>query len=104
MSRLVEAQAMEDIESRGSVPSLEAMATKETPTLGSRMMRTRSVAPKPRYTSLGTLQSCVSKHEPRVKMSEPIQKKLAQLPRQVLEVTTPLTQQVQQTSKTVLQA
>ena len=53
---------------------------------------------------MGTLQSGVSKREPRVKTSEPIQKKLAQLQRQVSEVTTPLTQQVQQTSETVSQA
>ena len=72
MSRLVEAQAMEDVESTGSVPSPEAMVTKETPASGSRMMRTRSVSPKPRYTSLGMVQSGVSKHEPRVKTSEPI--------------------------------
>ena len=39
MSRSVEAQAMEDVESTGSVPSPEAMATKETPASGSRMMR-----------------------------------------------------------------
>ena len=95
---------MEDVESTGSVPSPEATVTKETPASGSRMMRARSVSPKPRYTSLGTLQSGVSKREPRVKTSEPIQKKLAQLQRQVSEVTTPLTQQVQQTSETVSQA
>ena len=92
MSRLVEAQAMEDVESTGSVPSPQATVTKETPASGSRMMRAHFVSPKPRYTSLGTLQSGVSKREPRVKTSEPIQKKLAQLQRQVSEVTTPLTQ------------
>ena len=47
MPRLVEGQAMEDVESTGSVPSPEVMATKETPASGSRMMRTRSVFPKP---------------------------------------------------------
>ena len=66
MSRSVEAQAMEDVESIGSVPSPEAMVTKETPASGIRMMRARSVSPKPRYTSLGTLQNGVSKREPRV--------------------------------------
>ena len=81
MSRSVEAQAMEDVESTGSVPSPKAMATKETLASGIWMMHTRSVSPKPRYTSLGMLQSGVSKHEPRVKTSELIQKKLAQLHR-----------------------
>ena len=95
---------MEDVESIGSVPSLEATVTKETPASGSRMMRARFVSPKPRYTSLGTLHSGVSKREPRVKTSELAQKKLAQLQRQVSEVTTPLMQQVQQTSETVSQA
>ena len=104
MLRSVEARAMEDVESTGSVPSLESTVTKETPASGSRMMRARSVSLKPRYTSLGMLQSGVSKREPRVKTSEPIQKKLAQLQRQVSEVTTPLMQQVQQTSETVSQA
>ena len=73
MPQSVEAQAIEDVESTGSVPSPEATATKETPASGSRMMRTRSVSPKPRYTSLGMLQSGLSKREPRVKTSEPIQ-------------------------------
>ena len=95
---------MEDVESTGSVPSPEAMATKETPASGSQMLRTRSVSPKPQYTSLGMLQSGISEREPRVKTSEPIQKKLAQLQHQVSEVTTPLMQQVQQTSETVSQA
>ena len=39
MSRSVEGQAMEDVESTGSVPSPEAMATKETLMSGSRMLR-----------------------------------------------------------------
>ena len=52
---------MEDVESIGSVPSPEAKATKETPASGSRMMRTHSVSPKPRYMSLGMLQSGVNK-------------------------------------------
>ena len=50
-----EGQVMEDVESTGSVPSPEATATKGTPASISRMLRTNSVYPKPRYTSLGAL-------------------------------------------------
>ena len=40
MSRSVEGQAMEDVESTGSVPSPKTTVRKETPALGSRMLRT----------------------------------------------------------------